>query len=143
MSIKYNKIKCNQSVLSSRRRYLVGGVDELDPLVGHGEDDGGHLLHLLRRLLGRGKQITSLDAAPRQPRDRGTRDSLSPSIGAAYPHLGAGVVRRLGAPQLLHQHGAQVLRTSHRIASDSQLRHQNGHLILSRWLVAFQIKIKR
>ena len=35
--------------------YLICGVDELHSFVGHGEDDGRHLLHLFCRLLGEGK----------------------------------------------------------------------------------------
>lgn len=32
--------------------YLICGVDKLDSFVGHGENDGWHLLHLFCRLLG-------------------------------------------------------------------------------------------
>ena len=86
---------------------LIGCIDELHSLVGDGEEDGRDLPHLFRRPLGGHNNRADQKGEHAQchvfcsPR-------MEPQI-VAYPHFGASILRGVGSPQFLNEHGTQVL----------------------------------
>lgn len=93
---------------------LVSSINELDPLVGNGEDDGGHFPHLFRRPLGEQTEPTSEDGPVlwRSLHFTALHCTALPDRlrkAPTYPHFGTSVLRGLGTSQVLDEHRAQIL----------------------------------